>query len=252
MAETALVTGASYGLGRATAERLIADGYSVVLTDVSDQVFETERALAADGARVTATRLDVRDADSVAGAFDVAAERFGPVSVLVSNAAAARSAAPVVDIPLDVWDETWTINVRGALLCIQAAARRMIDSGTAGRIVVMASIAGLKPLRRKAVYSSTKAALVMLTKVSALDLAEHGIRVNCVCPGPTWTENLQRLDAGLLGAVEQADFRARNAAIPFGIGQASDVAATVAYLVSPESRHVTGQALVVDGGSLLV
>jgi NAD(P)-dependent dehydrogenase (short-subunit alcohol dehydrogenase family) len=252
MSQTAVVTGASYGLGRATAERLIADGYSVMLTDVSERVFDTEHELAATGSPVAATLLDVRDPESVGAGFDEAVRRFGPIAVVVSNAAAARSAASVADISIPVWDETWSINVRGSLLCIQAAARRMIDSGIAGRIVLMASIAGLKPLRRKAAYCSTKAAIIMLTRVSALDLAEFGIRVNCVCPGPTWTENLRRLDDGLLGHVEQAEFRARNAAIPFGIGQAADVADTVAYLVSPEAKHMTGQALVVDGGATLM
>lgn len=247
----AVVTGASYGLGRATAERLCAEGYAVMLADITDRVMSTAKEMAASGSVVAGTLTDVREKASVDKLVDETVARFGSIDAVVCNAAAARSARTILEMTVRDWDQAWGVNVRGALLCVQAGARAMIEAGTKGRFVTIGSTAAFRPYPRRAHYCTTKSAVVAFTRVAALELAEYGITVNCVCPGPTETENMLMMQGGGLDAVEGAEMQARHAAIPLGVGQPIDIAEAVAWLVSPTASHITGQALLVDGGTLL-
>jgi len=249
--QVALVSGASYGLGRATAERLSADGYAVMLTDITDRVMDTAEELAASGAAVAGALADVRDKASVDELIEKTVTDLGRIDVVVCNAAASRSSLTVLEMTVEDWDQAWAVNVRGALLCVQAAARKMIAAGTKGRFVTIGSTAAYRPYPRRAHYCTTKSAVVAFTRVAALELAEYGITVNCVCPGPTATENMLMMQGGGLNATEGEEMRARHAAIPLGVGKPSDIADAVAWFVSPTASHITGQSLLVDGGTLL-
>jgi len=248
----ALVTGASYGIGYAIATALSERGAAVMLTDVQDRVRESAEALSASGARAQGRIVDVEDAASVEAGVQAAVEAFGRLDILVTNAAKPRTARTILEMTSADWDGPMAVNVRGALYCIQAAARQMIVQGDGGRIVTIGSTAGLKPYKRRAHYCSSKAALIQLTKVAALELAEHGVTVNCVCPGQTLTENLVRMTDGAgLNSTEAEEMRKRQATIPLGVNDASDIAAMVAHFASPTARKLTGQVIAVDGGGLL-
>jgi NAD(P)-dependent dehydrogenase (short-subunit alcohol dehydrogenase family) len=248
----ARVTGASYGIGLAISTELVRRGCTVMLSDVQARVHDACAALNAQGGRTGACILNVQEPASVEAGVETTVQKFGRLDILVTNAAHPRTARTILEMTTDDWDGPMAVNVRGALLCIQAAARRMIAQGEGGRIVTIGSTAGLKPYKRRAHYCSSKAAVIQLTKVAALELAEHGITVNCVCPGQTLTENLARMTDGAgLDPVEAAEMRKRQGAIPLGVNTPDDIASIVAHLASPGARKLTGQIIAVDGGGLL-
>lgn len=247
-----LVTGASYGLGRAIAEVLARRGGSVILTDINENVHETAAALKGEGLDVAATLVDVRDMASVEAGVGFAVKTFGGLDVLVNNAALPRSAVAILDMTADGWDAVMDVNLRGSLFGMQAAAREMVRLGKGGRIINIASTAGTKPYKLRAHYGTSKAAIIMLSRYAALEFAEHKITVNCVAPGQTITENLLKMTSGGAGDAEAEMMRKRQAAIPLGVNQPSDIANAVAYFASPDAGTVTGQLLVVDGGGTMV
>lgn len=248
----ALITGASYGIGQAIAAALARDGCAVMLTDLQSRVHEACAEISDNGGRAAACIMDVTDARSVEAGIEAAVATFGRLDILVTNAAAPRTARTLLEISAEDWDLPMTVNVRGALLCIQAAAKQMIAQGDGGRIITIGSTAGLKPYKRRAHYCSSKAALIQLTKVAALELAEHAITANCVCPGQTLTENLFRMTSGAgLNPTEAEEMRKRQAAIPLGVNAPSDIASIVAHLASAEAGKLTGQIIAVEGGGLL-
>lgn len=250
--KVALVTGASYGIGRAISEELGRRGAIVVLTDISDRADATASELRETGIEAVATRLDVQDIEAVNAAFDFTLKKYGRLDILVNNAAMPRSAKVLMDMDSDTWDATMQVNVRGTLLCMQAAMRAMIAQGEGGRIINIASTAAFRPYKRRGHYCTSKAAIVALSQVAALEFAEHKVTVNCVAPGQTETENLKMMVGGGLSAEEGEEMRRRQALMPLGVSQPIDIANAVANFASPASRQVTGQTLRVDGGVLLV
>lgn len=242
--QVCVVTGAGAGIGRAIALRLAAEGAVVVAADKDADAAALTVQMAGSG---LAAVVDVRSAESVAALATMASE-LGRVDLLVNNAGI-EILGTVADTEPAVWDEVLGVNLRGTYLVSRAILPLLPErpGGVGGAIVNNASLMGLVSSRRLAAYCASKAGVVSLTKSMALDLADRGIRVNCVCPGIVHTSMLERRFA--LESDRDSAYQRALAVPPTGyIGQAQDVAAAVAYLGSAEARFVTGAALVVDGG----
>jgi len=249
---TALVTGASYGLGRAIAEDLVRRGAQVMLTDISDRVHRTAADLATAGGDVAAAPLDVTSRASVREAVAATVRRFGALDIFVNNAGWSKVMKPLRELSAEDWDTYMHINVRGNLFCLQEAAEAMIAGGRGGRFIAIASTAAAKPYKRAAAYCTSKSAIPMLVKAAALELAEYGISVNCVGPGPTTTETNLAHSSGAIDAKVGEEKRRREALIPLGKNEPEDIATAVAFFASPDARRITGQLMLVDGGGLLL
>lgn len=250
--QVALVTGASYGLGRAITETLLGRGAAVMLTDIDPRLEQTCAELAGAGHRVAHARLDVVERDSVFAAVASTVREFGRLDIFVNNAGWSKSMNFIKDVTPEEWERHMNINVRGNLFCLQAAAEAMAAAGRGGRFVSIASTAAVKPYKRAAAYCTSKSAIPMLMKTAALEFAEHGITVNCVAPGPTTTETNLMHSSGAIDPKAGEEKRRRQALIPLGINAPEDIANAVAYFVSPGAGHVTGQMLVVEGGGQLI
>ena len=234
--KTALITGASRGIGRAIAARLLSEGWTVFNLDLAPP--EAEPHL---GDRWIG--VDLGDVDATQGALrDVLSN--GPVSALVNNAAIGRMSA-LEDTAVEDFDASVAVNMRAPMLCAQAVLPGMKEQGF-GRIVNIASRAHLgKALRTS--YAATKGAMVSLTKVWALELAPHGISVNAIAPGPIRTELFERANPA-----DHPRTRQIIDAIPVGrLGEPEDVANAVAFFLDDRSGFVTGQVLYVCGGVTL-
>jgi len=248
----ALVTGASYGLGRSITEELLRRGARVMLTDVTERVAKTSSELQAAGFPVAHTLMDVTRRDSVHNAVQETVRQFGGLDIFVNNAGWSKVMKPLRELSAEDWDTYMHINVRGNLFCLQEAAEAMIASGRGGRFVAIASTAAVKPYKRAAAYCTSKSAIPMLVKAGALELAEHGITVNCVAPGPTTTETNLAHSAGAIDPKVGEEKRRREALIPLGKNDPEDIATAVAFFCLPSTRRVTGQLLVVEGGGQLI
>lgn len=243
--KVAVVTGGSRGIGEAVARRLAAEGMVVACTATSADTAEAaaSRIRGDGGVEAMGLRMQVEEPEDVERAFALVEEALGPVSVMVNNAGIA-SVASFLDMGVDDFSRVIDVNVKGVFNGSLTAAKRMVASGTRGSIVQIGSIAGINGFPRRVGYCSSKAAVHHMTKVMSLDLAAHGIRVNCVAPGYIRTDMVQDLvDEGKL---DEAALRRR---IPLGdLGEGADVAAAVAWLASDQARYVTGETLLVDGG----
>ncbi len=243
----ALITGAARGIGRAFAERYIAEGADVVIGDINLPAAE-ETARAIGGAAV---RLDVTDQASIDAAMARMAEGGG-IDILVNNAAL-FDLAPIVEITRQSYDRLFAVNVAGTLFTLQAAARLMIAQGRGGRIINMASQAGRRGEALVAVYCATKAAVISLTQSAGLDLIRHGINVNAIAPGVVEGEHWDHVDA-LFAKYENRPLgekkRLVGQAVPFGrMGTAADLAGMAVFLASDEAGYIVAQTYNVDGGN---
>lgn len=240
----AIVTGAGGGIGGAICKGLARAGAQVIAADVRAEAGATLAArLAAEGGRAYAVTCDVTRRDSVAAMVGEVVARFGPPHILVNNAGVTGT-HPFLDLPEEEWDRVLNVNLKGAFLCSQAAAREMARAG-GGVIVNITSQLGRVALRNKAHYVTSKGGLEMLTKAMALDLAQHNIRVNALAPGPIETE----LTAPMLNDPQVS--AALLSRIPLGrFGQPDDLIAALLYLVGEQAGFVTGTTLFVDGGYL--
>ncbi len=241
----AVVTGASRGIGEAIAERLASKGMSVACVATSEANADpVAKRLATDyGVATLAVGMSVQDQASVDAGMARIEEELGPISVLVNNAGIA-GVFSFLEMPVESFDKIIAVNLRGVFLCSQTAARRMVASGTKGAIVNVGSVTGINGLPKRIGYGASKAAVHHMTKVMALDLVEHGIRVNCIAPGYIKTDLIRDLiDAGSL---DESLLKRR---IPMGeLGGPADVASAVDWISSSEARYVTGETLLVDGG----
>jgi NAD(P)-dependent dehydrogenase (short-subunit alcohol dehydrogenase family) len=242
----AIVTGSDSGIGRATAVALAEDGFDVGVTWHSDEegAEGTAREVAKRGRRAEMRRLDLTALPDAADQIDDLCEALGGIDVLV-NCAGAGASTPFVEAEWDAWRSVLDVDLNGAFLCGQRAARRMLAQGRGGRIVNVTSVHEHVPLRGSAAYCAAKGGLGMLTKVMALELAEHGITVNSIAPGEIATP--------MTGHEDVDPSRVRRPGIPMGRpGDAREIAAVVAFLASPGASYVTGASLVADGGLLLM
>ncbi|WP_435061207.1 SDR family oxidoreductase [Amycolatopsis thermoflava] len=243
---TAIVTGSDSGIGRAIAVALGGGGVDVGITWHRDE--EGANATAAQvreaGARAEVRQLDLGDLPTAAAAIDELAEALGGVDVLV-NCAGTGTGQRVMDMDFDTWRHVLSVDLDGAFLCAQRAARHMIDAGGGGRIVNITSVHEHAPKVGAAPYCAAKAGMGMLTKVLALELAEHGITVNSVAPG--------EISTPMTGQTDVNPRDQERPGVPLGrTGHAEEVAAVVAFLTTPAAGYVTGSSYVVDGGMLLM
>jgi meso-butanediol dehydrogenase/(S,S)-butanediol dehydrogenase/diacetyl reductase len=240
-ARVVAITGAGGALGAAVSRRLGAEpGTALVLSDVSEESLAATRAGLEHPAPPTETMLaDVSDAQQVEAVVALAVERFGRLDVLISNAGVLAPNGRIHNIETEDWERSFRINVLGAVNGIKAAVGVMRPQRS-GSIVLTASVAGLTAWSHSAPYCATKAAVIQLAKVAAVEYARDGIRVNCVCPG-TFRSAIHT------GLPEEAldTIAARH---PLGLGTADDLAGAYAYLAGSASRWTTGSAMVIDGG----
>jgi 2-hydroxycyclohexanecarboxyl-CoA dehydrogenase len=233
----AIVTGGGQGIGRAIAEKLAAEGATVVVTDlVAENAMHT-----ADGLPdAVAMGVDVTDRLGVQAMADQVVQLFGRIDVLVNNAGWDK-ASPFVDSEPGDWDRAIAVNLYGVLHTCKAVLPIMAAQGS-GAVVNLGSDAGRVGSSGEAVYSAAKGGVIAFTKSLAREMARHQVRVNCVCPGPT--------DTALFASFAGPKLReALTKAIPFRrLGQPADVANVVAFLASDEASFVTGQTVSVSGG----
>lgn len=250
--KVAVITGGASGIGRATVELFVAEGASVVIADVTDEAGE---ALAASlGGAAVYARTDVADEAAVEGAIDLALDRFGGLDVMFNNAGISTRAYPsFLDDRLDDFDRVLRVNLLGPMLCTRNAARVMKERGTGGVVLNNASIAGTLAGLGMMTYRASKAGLIHFSKSAAIDLAQHGIRVNCIVPGHVRTGLSSFGEAGADAALAQRIEEGVNAVYLSNQlikrrGEPEDVAQVALFLASDRSRHMTGAVIPVEGG----
>jgi NAD(P)-dependent dehydrogenase (short-subunit alcohol dehydrogenase family) len=245
----AVVTGGASGIGRASAMRFAREGAQVVIADL-DGVATGAAAgeIGREGGTAIAVIADVAREEDVGRLMVRTLEAFGPPTVLLNNAAT-TSFGTLAESPADELDRVLTVNVRSAWVCARAVIPHMRDVA-GGAIVNMSSITGIVGAPGMAAYSTSKGAIITLTRTLALELAEHGIRVNCICPASIDTPMLQ---ASFDRLPDPEAARARNVKRhPLGrLGTPDEVANLALFLASNEASFITGATYVIDGGALL-
>ena len=241
MRRVVVITGAGGTLGAALSSRFAAEpDTDVVLSDVSaDSLDASVEALPEQRGEVETLIADVSDVAQVEAVVALAIDRFGHVDALISNAGVLSPNGRIHNLATEDWERAFRVNVLGAVNGIRAVVPVMRAQGS-GSIVLTASVAGLTAWSHAAPYCATKAAVIQLAKVAAVEYARDGIRVNCVCPGTF----LSAIHADL----PQEAIDAISARHPLGLGSPTDLVGAYSYLASDASRWTTGSALVVDGG----
>ncbi|HKU29717.1 MAG TPA: SDR family NAD(P)-dependent oxidoreductase [Arthrobacter sp.] len=243
--QVALVTGAGHGIGRASALALAEAGALVVASDVDfARAAETEQLIKDAGYEGVAATADVTDEKAMIAVVDDVVRKFGRLDVVHANAGVLMAGTALTQT-LDEWDKTFTVNVRGTFLTVRAVLPQMIKQKS-GAIVITASVSGLIGEPDLVAYNTSKGALVNLTRQLAVEYAEHGIRVNGVCPG--WIET--GFNDPVLGHLDTAELdQLVDRQVPLGRqGTAEDIAPAVVFLASDGARYITGQLLPIDGG----
>jgi NAD(P)-dependent dehydrogenase (short-subunit alcohol dehydrogenase family) len=242
----AIVTASDSGIGKASAVALAEAGFDVGITWHTDE--DGARGTASEveehGRRAKVHRLDLNHLPEAGEVIDELADSLGGIEVLVNNAGRGSS-TPMVEMSFEEWRDILTVNLDGAFVCGQRAARRMIDQGRGGRIINITSVHEFIPLPGGANYCAAKGGLGMLTKVMALELAEHGIRANAIAPGEIATPMTGQHDAHAVQGHEKPYVPLERA------GEAREIASLVVWLASPGATYANGSSFVVDGGLML-
>ena len=242
--KVAFVTGASVGIGFATALALAREGYDVAVSARSasrlEKLVATLRSL---GARALPVALDLHSLESIEQAAEAVTAALGAIDVLVNNAGMTQRRA-ALDVTPAEWDDVMNANLKGTFFLTQRVARRLVDAGRPGCVINMASTHGLLGFPERIAYGVSKAAIMHMTRMLAIEWAKKNIRVNAIAPGTVETESRAEFFA--------ADQKARQALenrIPIGrFATVEDVAGAVCYLAGPHGAYITGQTLVLDGG----
>jgi NAD(P)-dependent dehydrogenase (short-subunit alcohol dehydrogenase family) len=240
----AIVTGASRGIGAATARAFAQAGAQVaVAARDADRLDALVREIQDAGGTALSVPTDISQPEQPKQMVDRTLDAYGRLDIAFNNAAGGgHPPAPITDVAVEDFDSAYAVSLRGTFLCLQQEIAAMLDSG-GGAIVNMTSTAGLEGIGGLAAYVSTKHGIVGLTKVTALEYAARGIRVNAIAPGPILTEQLERAGAAAQQGAAQAMPMKR-------IGRPEEVAAAVTWLCSDGASFITGATLPIDGGKL--
>lgn len=240
---TAFVTGASQGIGAAIALALARDGFDVAVSSTRpEKLSEVVSGIVAAGARAVSVALDVRAPEIIEQAMAQVVTACGRLDVLVNNAGIPLR-KPALEVTPAEWEAVLDVNLKGTFFMSQQMGRHLVGSGRPGCIVSVASTHGLVALAQRSAYGIAKTAIIHMTRMLAIEWAEHGIRVNAVAPGRVDTPSRA-------GSLAEPGYRgAALARIPLRrFGAAEEVAGAVSYLASPAAAYITGQTLVLDGG----
>ena len=239
---TALITGAASGIGKATAEAFAAAGAHLALLDITDSVNDLAATLRERGAEVYATQVDITSASGIESALDQVCERFGQVDILF-HCAGVGVEKPFLQTTQEDWQRIINIDLTGTFLCCQAVAKRMVPKQY-GRIITVASTAGIRGGVGRAAYGAAKGGVITLTKVMAVELAEQGITVNALAPGAIDTELVAKMHSDHTRKIYTRAIPQKRYGTP------QEVAAAAVFLASEAASYVNGHILSVDGGFL--
>lgn len=253
-ARVALITGAGRGIGRAIAERLADDGLDIIVADVPGaqaNIDDVVAAVESRGRRAVGVTGDVSNPDDVTRMVAEGTNTLGNLSVLIANAGIAQ-VDEILDVKPEALDRMLDVNIKGVYYSYQAAARQFISQGTGGKIIGAASIVAFRPFPVLASYSATKWAVRGLTQAAAMEFAKYKITVNAYAPGVVGTAMWDLIDERLTerdGTPRGSALQAQVDNILAGrVSEPEDVAKLVSFLAGPDSDHMTGQTVLIDGG----
>jgi 3-oxoacyl-[acyl-carrier protein] reductase len=239
----AVVTGGGSGIGRAICLLFSEEGADLVIPDINfEAAQEVAREVESRGRKALPSNTDISEDDQVADLFNRALSQFGKIDILVNNAGMGIL-QPFLETTRESWDKHLKVHLTGTFICSQLAAKDMVKRRY-GKIINIVSIAGIVGSVGRAAYGAAKGGMITLTKVMAMELAEYGINVNAIAPGPILTPLLEK-------ALPEEDKKEYTRSVPLGrFGKPEEVAKTTVFLASEESSYITGQILGVEGGFL--